>query len=485
MVVKHSLDDTICAIATPIGEGGIGIVRVSGPHAIDLAAPLVRLRSDMRLHNVQSHRLYPADVVAPNQERPASAEPLQATSAQHAESVLDEVLVVVMRKPRSYTAEDVVELHCHGGAVILQGILNELVRSGARLAEPGEFTKRAFLNGRLDLAQAEAVLETIRAKTDVGLKLAQRQLRGKVSEIVRALRTELVQVLVEIEAGIDFAEEDIRFMEPDEVGSRVQVIRRQIENMVSIGQAGRVLREGATVAIVGRPNVGKSSLLNALVHRERAIVTPIPGTTRDVLEEWVNFDGLAVRLLDTAGLRGTSDPIETEGIRRALAAREDADLVLAVVDGSETLTAEDTELLKSLAGRSSVIVISKSDLLPRLDDELIADVCSSARAVAIQKVSAKTGQGLDALKASIRSSLVRPGLEASESALVTNARHLDALRKAEAGLQRVQGCVTDGAPAELLAAELRAAADALGEITGDITTDEILDVVFSQFCIGK
>jgi tRNA modification GTPase len=485
MAVKHALDDTICAIATPIGEGGIGIVRVSGPQAIDLVAPLVKLRSGLPLKNAQSHHLYPADVAAPNRDNPASAEPARAISAQNAENLLDEVLVVVMRKPRSFTAEDVVELHCHGGAIILHSILSELVRSGARLAEPGEFTKRAFLNGRLDLAQAEAVLETIRAKTEVGLKLAQRQLRGKVSEIVGALRTELVQVLVEIEAGIDFADEDIRFMEHEEVGTRVRGIRRQIESMISIGQAGRVLREGATVAIVGRPNVGKSSLLNALVHRERAIVTPIPGTTRDVLEEWVSFDGLAVCLLDTAGLRVTSDPVETEGIKRALAARQDADLVLAVIDSSEMLTAEDTELLRSLAGRSYVIAMSKSDLLPRLDEQTIAGVCDSARTAAIRKVSSKTGQGLDAIKASIRSSLVRPDLEARESVLVTNARHLDALRKAQACLERVLGCVTDRAPAELLAAELRAAADALGEITGEITTDEILDVVFSQFCIGK
>jgi tRNA modification GTPase len=485
MALKHALDDTICAIATPVGEGGIGIVRVSGPQAIDLVAPLVKLRSGRTFHSVDSHRLYPADIVAASRSKTENSEPPQAASVADIQDVLDEALVVVMRKPRSFTAEDVVELHCHGGAVILQRVLEELVRIGARLADPGEFTKRAFLNGRIDLAQAEAVLETIRAKTEVGLKLAQRQLRGKVSEIVRALRNELVHVLVEIEAGIDFAEEDIRFMEYDEVETRARAIRRRIENMIRIGQAGQVLREGATVAIVGRPNVGKSSLLNALVHRERAIVTPIPGTTRDVLEEWVNLDGVPVRLLDTAGLRVTSDPVETEGIRRALAAREDADLVLAVLDGSEELTIDDTALLKGLAGRPHVIVISKNDLLPRLDEQMIAGVSDPGRFPVIQKVSAKTGQGLDELKASIRSSLVRPELEADESVLVANARHLDALRKARAGLERVLGCVAGQAPAELLSAELRAAADALGEITGEITADEILDVVFSQFCIGK
>ena len=340
------LHDTICAVATPVGEGGIGILRISGEKALDTASPLLRLRCGQPLAALQSHRLYYADILRPSLQPSSRGLPHdEAGATESMTQALDEALVVVMRAPHSYTGETVVEIHCHGSPLVLHLLSEAVVQAGARLAAPGEFTKRAFLNGRLDLAQAEAVLDTIRAKTASSLRLAQAQLRGTLSTEVNNFRESLLHLLAHVEAAIDFTDEDITFIQSEELESTIRQTKAKITALAEGSKEGRVLREGVMTVIVGRPNVGKSSLLNALVRTDRAIVTAVPGTTRDVLEEVLNMRGVPLRLLDTAGLRHSNDYVEQEGVRRSRSAMEQADLLLIVLDGSVPISQEDRRLL--------------------------------------------------------------------------------------------------------------------------------------------
>ena len=471
------LEDTICAIATPAGEGGIGIVRLSGPQALAVASRVIRLRSGRPLSSISSHTLHLADLVGPASDRQCNIRPDHAQPPSS--SLFDEALVVYMKAPRSYTAEDVVEIQSHGGMLVLGIVCKVCVESGARMAEPGEFTKRAFLNGRLDLSQAEAVLDTIRATSSAGLIVAQRHLRGDLAREVEQARTSLLIVLAHVEAGIDFVGEDISFLHHDELVRIVREACAVVQKLEATAQEGRILREGARVAILGRPNVGKSSLLNRFLKQERAIVTAIPGTTRDVLEESVDLDGVMVRLVDTAGVRDTDDIVELEGIKRTRAAQDEADLLLVVVDGSVPLTSDDRALLSVARNRKHVVVVNKADLAVTVEtDAALAD-----RLVYV--VSAKTGLGVEMVKSALRAQLVSGGGEAAESVTVTNVRHRDALRRAGESLDQALESVQCGMAGELISIDVRAAADALGEITGAITTDEILGRIFSEFCIGK
>ncbi len=471
------LEDTICAIATPAGEGGIGIVRLSGPQALVVASQVIHLRSGRPLSSISSHTLHLADLVGPASDRQCNIRPDHAQPPRS--SLLDEALVVYMKAPRSYTAEDVVEIQSHGGMLVLGIVCKVCVESGARMAEPGEFTKRAFLNGRLDLSQAEAVLDTIRATSSAGLIVAQRHLRGDLAREVEQARTSLLIVLAHVEAGIDFVGEDISFLHHDELVRIVREACAVVQKLEATAQEGRILREGARVAILGRPNVGKSSLLNRFLKQERAIVTAIPGTTRDVLEESVDLDGVMVRLVDTAGVRDTDDIVELEGIKRTRAAQDEADLLLVVVDGSVPLTSDDRALLSVARNRKHVVVVNKADLAVTVEtDAALAD-----RLVYV--VSAKTGLGVEMVKSALRAQLVSGGFEAAESVTVTNVRHRDALRRAGESLDQALESVQCGMAGELISIDVRAAADALGEITGAITTDEILGRIFSEFCIGK
>ena len=337
--------DTICAIGTPPGEGGIGIIRVSGDKAVEIASKVFLGIQGSRVSDFPSHTLHVGHLRDPDTgER------------------LDEVLVAVMKAPRTYTREDVVEFHCHGSPLVLRLGLEALVRSGARLATPGEFTKRAFLNGRLDLAQAEAVMDLIQARSETGMRVALEQLRGRLSEELGQIREGLLRLLVEVEAGIDFTEEGITFISPDALGNGVQKVSERIGHLINTAAEGRIVREGITAVLAGRPNVGKSSLLNALVRADRAIVADLPGTTRDVLEEFVNIRGLPVRLLDTAGLRQSLDVVEREGVRRSHEALERADLILALLDRSMPLAAEVRQLLAQAQKKACVVVLNKSDL---------------------------------------------------------------------------------------------------------------------------
>ena len=471
------LEDTICAIATPAGEGGIGIVRLSGPQALAVASRVIHLRSGRPLSSISSHTLHLADLVGPASDRQGNVRPGHAQAPRS--SLLDEALVVYMKAPRSFTAEDVVEIQSHGGMLVLGIVCKLCVESGARMAEPGEFTKRAFLNGRLDLSQAEAVLDTIRATSSAGLILAQRHLRGDLAREVEQARTSLLHVLAHVEAGIDFVGEDISFLQHDELVRIVREACAVVQKLEATAREGRILREGARVAILGRPNVGKSSLLNRFLKQERAIVTAIPGTTRDVLEESVDLDGVMVRLVDTAGVRDTDDIVELEGIKRTRAAQDEADLLLVVVDGSVPLTSDDRALLSMARDRKHVVVVNKADLAVTVE----TDAALTDRLVYV--VSAKTGLGLEMVKSALRAQLVSGGFEAAEGVTVTNVRHRDALRRAGESLDQALESVECGMAGELISIDVRAAADALGEITGAITTDEILGRIFSEFCIGK
>ena len=471
------LDDTICAIATPAGLGGIGIVRLSGAQALAFASRFVRLRSGVSLSSVPPHTLQLADLVIPSVGTRDGAK--ASRNRLPLSGLIDEALVVYMKAPRSFTAEDVVEIQSHGGLLVLEMVCRVCIESGARMAEPGEFTKRAFLNGRLDLSQAEAVLDTISATSSAGLMIAQRQLRGDLAREIEQARASLLTLLAHVEAGIDFVDEDISFLQQDELVRIVREARAVIEKLEGTAQAGRVLREGARVVILGRPNVGKSSVLNRLLKEERAIVTAIPGTTRDVIEESIDVDGVMIHLVDTAGIRATDDVVEQEGIKRAHAAGDEADLLLVVVDGSESLTKDDRELLIAVRDRKHLVLLNKADL---------AETAGTDSALTTRKayiVSAKTGQGIEEVKSALRAELVSGGVEAGEGVMVTSVRHRDALRRANESLGQALESACGGMAGELVSMDVRAAADALGEITGAITTDEILARIFSEFCVGK
>lgn len=475
-------EDTICAIATPMGEGGIGIVRISGPAAVSVARQVVRLRSSQPLDACPSFTLHLADICDPRPPDPGHEELRPIPAAQN--PVIDEALVVIMRAPKSYTAEDVVELHCHGSALVLGRVCHACIRAGARLAGPGEFTKRAFLNGRLDLSQAEAVLDTIRATSEAGLRVAQRHLRGELGQQVDALRDRLLTMLAHVEAGIDFVEEEIAFIGREALLQSLQEALGRIEQMLLTAKGGRVLREGAKVAIVGRPNVGKSSLLNRLLQEDRAIVTDIPGTTRDIIEESATLDGLRVILVDTAGLRATTDLVEQEGIKRALAAREQADVALYILDADE-MDRSGSEVVETNLPENCLILLNKMDLLDRPTAARVIDLASRMTHREVIPISARTGLGLGAVKTAIRSLLGQGTLEAGNDIVVTNVRHAEALKRAARSLREGLQAVTSGGMAEFVAVDLRDAAEALGEITGAITSDEILNRIFSEFCIGK
>ena len=480
------LEDTICAIATPVGEGGIGIVRISGPHAIDVASKVLTLRSQKPLTKIRSHMLYLGDIHASSYYSKSLAHGVEVAP-------LDEVLVAVMRAPKSYTGEHVVEIHCHGGRLILSMVCESLIRHGARLADPGEFTKRAFLNGRLDLTQAEAVLDTIRATTQASLRVAQVQFRGKLSEKVEQIRNELIRLLAHLEAGMDFVEEDISFIGRDDLEQSLHTVSGEITHLVNTAKEGRLFREGVATAIIGKPNVGKSSLLNALLGMDRAIVSTTPGTTRDVLEESLNIQGVPIRLIDTAGLRETHDSLEVEGIRRTNEAIALADMVLLVVDGSQPLSAEDMNLLKQNYSTNTLVVMNKADLPGVVEESTISSIIESGPvqdnghqlSECIVKISAKTGDGLEKLRQEFLTMMTGSYFESNESIFVTRLRHKMALERANESVMNTLAALGQQWSGECLAVDLRVALDALGEIIGVVSTDDILDHIFQEFCIGK
>ncbi len=456
-------DDTIAAISTPVGQGGIGIVRISGPAALSIAERIFRGRKTEDITAARHYTLRYGHIINPA-----------------AGSIIDEVILSVMRGPGSYTREDVAEINCHGGMVSVREILELVLALGARLAEPGEFTKRAFLNGRISLNEAEAVMDIISARTEEGRRIAVAQLGGGLSERLSAIRDELIRTCAFVEAWIDFPEEEIGTKTREELIGGLEKVRRDIDALSGTYREARFFREGLSVAIVGRPNVGKSSLLNALVKRDRAIVTELPGTTRDLIEEHLNIKGLPVTIIDTAGIRKSEEVIESEGIRRSIDAMEKADFVIAVLDGSEEMRAEDLEILAKTGGKNALVAINKADLPAKIS---LAPLAASGRQYLY--ISAANGSGLEELKSVLFESNLRNWKEEREGVVITNLRHKTALDKAALALGRATEIFREDRPIELFSIEMREVLDSIGGITGAVTTEEILDRIFSDFCIGK
>lgn len=456
-----NLNDTIAAIATPLGEGGLAVIRLSGADALSVAdkcfVPVGK--TSAKASAAASHTIHYGHI-------------------EHAGKVVDEVLVAVMRAPRTFTREHVVEISCHGGLLVAKTILDLLLENGARLAEPGEFTKRAFLNGRIDLAQAEAVADLIHARTELALSAANEQLAGKLSQRIEQLRDDLVKTLAHIEAHIDFPDEDIA---PDTKDLLTQRLERAVEFMDKLlrtANEGQILRRGVRAAIIGRPNAGKSSLLNQLLGHDRAIVSATPGTTRDTIEETANIRGLPVMFIDTAGLRDAGDEIEAEGIRRSRESLAKAELILHVLDTGEPLAMSDEALLREFEGKKRIIVCNKSDQAAKLN------LPEEWRALAVP-VSCATGAGLESLKDAIKECLWSGEIKAEMLQVMINSRHQEALKRARESVLRTLDALRTGLTLELPAMELRIAANAVGEIVGKTSTEDLLDSIFSQFCIGK
>jgi tRNA modification GTPase len=474
-------NDTIAAIATPPGVGGIGVVRVSGADAFTLVLPLLR-RPGGHSELPPSHQLTYGHVIDPRSHE-----------------VLDEVLVAFMRAPHTYTREDVVEIQGHGGPLILQRILCAVLVQGARMANPGEFTLRAFLNGRLDLAQAEAVMDLIEAQTEAGQRLAMQQLRGRLSEQIQEARRAILGVIARIEASIDFPEEDVPTPQPEELRPLIGIAQQQVDTLLAGAEQGKLYRQGLRTAIIGRPNVGKSSLLNALLRTDRAIVTPIAGTTRDTVEEVANLRGIPLHLIDTAGITFSNDPVEQIGVQRSRAAAESADVVLLVFDGAEPLNEQDRGVIHELRTmgfgiphtqdedisnhkRPVIVVVNKADCGQHIEiDELHALwPCSSFVAT-----STLTGKGLTELEETIANLALAGKMPFSESVLVTSVRHQEALRRASEHLRASLVSLEQKLPLDFVSIDLRAAYSVLGEVTGETASDDLLDRIFSEFCIGK
>jgi tRNA modification GTPase len=461
-----NLDDTIVAIATPAGRGGVGVVRLAGPEAKTIASPMLRLKSELK----PGHAVF-AELVEPTKEDRGGGD----DSPAHPK--IDEVVVTYFAKPHSYTTDDIIEISAHGSPVVLGHIVELALARGARLAEPGEFTMRAFLNGRIDLTQAEAVHDLIASQTLYQAKVAAQQLGGALSHRLQPIKQNLINLIAILEAGIDFAEDDISIMPGGQITARIAQVQTPLDDLARSFAYGKIVHEGLTLAIVGRPNVGKSSLFNCLVERERAIVTATPGTTRDLISETVAIGGIPVRLVDTAGIRDALDEAESIGIRKSMEALADADLVLIVLDSSQPVTAEDEELLTQAGQRPAIVVENKVD---------ISGSQHAVRNSHLPKVrtSATAGQGIPELREEILRH-IGGNAGGQDTAFLTNIRHQNLVKDSLAALGAAQIAVSNNVPHEMLLLDLYSALRPLDEITGATTTDDILNLIFSTFCIGK
>ena len=457
--------DTIAAISTAPGEGAIGIVRISGDLAISIASSIYQCGTK-QLEEQKTHTIHYGHIVDPK-----SGE------------VYDEVMVSVLRAPKTFTREDIVEINCHGGIVAINRVLQLVLRMGARLAEPGEFTKRAFLNGRIDLSQAEAVMDLIRAKTDKSMQLAMRQLDGELSHLIQNLRQEILNTLAQVEVNIDYPEyDDVEEMTLQLLREKTQQVLQGIRALLNTASQGKILRDGLKTAIVGRPNVGKSSLLNVLLREEKAIVTDIAGTTRDTIEEYVNVRGVPLQLIDTAGIRETDDVVEKIGVERSRKALKEADFVLLLLNQSETLQEEDIRLLETTKGMKRIILFNKTDLPSKLSTE---DIAPYAPEEEIVTTSMLNKEGIDQLEEKIAGYFFQGQMNERDATYLSNTRHIALLEKAEQALVEVQNGIEMEMPVDLIQIDFTRAWDLLGEITGDSVQDELLTQLFSQFCLGK
>ncbi len=464
-------DYTISAIATAIGQGGIGIVRISGEKAVEIAEKCFRPAAGGEVRDYGRSAVY-GNIYKENEE------------------FLDEAICIVMEAPHSYTCEDVVELQCHGGPVVLKELLALTYRLGARPAEPGEFTKRAFLNGRLDLSQAQSVMDMIQARTTMSLEMAAGNLQGRLSEKIQEMRQEILGVIAHLEASIDFPEDDIEDVAMEEAELKVEKLHGDLEDLLASAQTGQILRDGLQTAIIGRPNAGKSSLLNLMLGQERAIVTDVPGTTRDSIEEYMNIGGIPLRLADTAGIRETDNLVEKIGVDKAYSYAKEAELVLAVIDGSQPMSQEDEpiwQLLKECQGRI-ILILNKADQGQVLSKEQIEEKAAEKEVEEIYRtisLSAKSGEGLGALEEAIKEMVFAGKISCRESIMVSDARQADIIRQALLLLDQTRVTLMTGMSEDFVVIDLRSAWEKLGEITGDTLGEDIIDEIFSRFCIGK
>jgi len=464
MKVCEPLEDTIAAIATPIGTGGIGIIKMSGPESWAVGRRLFHFSESPK--PIQSHHLYHGHIIEPGTNK-----------------TIDEVLICFMRGPATYTREDVVEINCHSGFAVLDRILELVIRSGARLAEPGEFTRRAFLNGRIDLTQAEAVLDVVSSKTRRSLHLASEHLKGGLQTIITEMRSHLLDTLAMVEAAIDFPEEDLELLAEADLAVRVRSqVKEPITKLLGDYEDGRILREGLSVIIAGKPNVGKSSLLNNLLRSNRALVTPVPGTTRDVIEESLSLRGIPLRLVDTAGLRQPDDIVEKLGMEFTRERLSQADLVLFVLDRSCSLTSEDLKIYEDIDSKPRVVVLNKIDLDPHPDFGTISDRFPEETLV---EISALHGDGMEQLKDAVFHTILGRRLDTETSVVAPNLRHKLCLERALEAMNRALHLLDNHSSAELIALEVQEALAHLGEVIGLTTTEDLLDRIFSQFCLGK
>lgn len=452
------MEDTIAAIATAYGEGGIGIIRVSGPETLDILKKVFNGK-------IENRRMSYGYITDPEDG-----------------SVIDEVLSVFMKEPHTYTKEDVAEINCHGSMVSLRKTLEAVLRCGARLAEPGEFTKRAFLNGRLDLSQAEAVIDLIKAKTDKSFDVALDQLSGRLSDEIKQIRSQLMDLLVNVTVNIDYPDEDIEELTYEDMEKEISHIDDMIEKLLSTADSGKIIREGLNVAIIGKPNVGKSSLMNELLKETRAIVTEIPGTTRDTIEEVVSIKNIPVRLTDTAGIRETDDKIEKIGIEKSKKSFNEADLIIFVMDSSREISGEDQEIMEYIGNRRSIVLINKIDLGKRWGKEEIKKILPNA---SILETSILQREGVDKIEEEILNMVYSGNVAQNESLMVTNVRHKELLERASASIKDALHMTCQREAMDFIEVDLKDSYESLGEITGETVSDDIINEVFSRFCLGK
>ena len=457
------IDDTIAAIATAPGEGGIGIIRISGEKSLQVAQSIFKSKSGKMIKDYNARTLIYGTVV-------------------DNEKVIDEALVAYMKGPNSYTAEDVIEINCHGGFISVKKILELILSKGVRLAEAGEFTKRAFLNGRIDLSQAEAIIDVIKSKTDMAHEVAQSQLEGSLAKKIKDLRMNVTEVLAHLEVSIDFAEEDVEEITYQTLEEKALELRNEIKKLYDTAESGKILRDGLKTVIVGKPNVGKSSLLNSILGENRAIVTDIAGTTRDVIEEFVNIKGIPLKIVDTAGIRETEDVVEKIGVEKSRESFSTADLVIMVLDASRKLSEEDMEILESLKNKKTIVLLNKMDLEPQIELEKIEEFVNSEDII---KISALKHQGIEELQDKIEAMVYHGSVKNSSNLMITNSRHKDALFKAYESINDAISAIEQRMPYDFIEVDFKNIWDYLGYINGDTVREDLLDTIFANFCIGK
>ena len=469
-------NETIAAIATALSDSGIGIVRISGENAIYIVDNIFRSASGKKIiRNVQTHTIHYGYIV------------------DQKENVIDEVMVSVMKAPKSYTTEDTVEINCHGGVLVMQKVLEEVLKAGARLAEPGEFTKRAFLNGRIDLSRAEAVIDVIHSQNEYALSSSVSQLKGQLSDKVRILREEILYQIAFIESALDDPEHISLEGYPEQLSGKVTGFEKEIRKLLATADNGRLMKEGISTVIVGKPNAGKSSLLNMLLGEERAIVTEIAGTTRDALHETINLHGISLNMIDTAGIHETQDVVEKIGVERAKKYAVEADMILYVVDASGTLDEDDENIIPLLEGKKAIILLNKSDLKNQITEEILKDklmqVLKETKNIRILRTStidpSSEDSGMDALEETIRNMFFEGELKHNNELVVTNLRHKEALQDALHSLQLVERSIEDGMPEDFYSIDLTSAYASLGKIIGEEVDEDVVNEIFSKFCMGK